>query len=185
MSLSGVLAWFEDNLRGGAARLELREPPTSAALTAFTAAVGPVARLGWSLHDGQDVPRKKKPTVQGEPAKAKLAWLPGGYRWYSIDESLSVSNSRFLRFTDWKPGQRIKRVAWAGDFRTGGAIWVEANATVVFRESEDYGPGRVLAQSLDHFFEQYLHRLNSKRITWDATRKAMVFGKKQLLYAFG
>lgn len=114
-----------------------------------------------------------------------MAWLPGGYRWYSIDESLAVSTSRFLRFADWKPGQPIKRVAWAGDFRTGGAIWVEGNATLVFRESEDYGPGRVLATSLEHFFEQYLHRLTTQRITWDATRKAMVFGKKQLLYAFG
>lgn len=185
MSLSGVLAWFEDNLRGGTARLELRDPPTSAALTAFTAAVGPVAHLGWSLHDGQHVPRKKKPTIQGEPAKAKLAWLPGGYRWYSIDEALAVSGSRFLRFTDWKPGQPLKRVAWAGDFRTGGALWVEPNATVVFRASEDYGPGRRLADSLEHFFEQYLARLTSGRVTWDATQKSMVFGKKQLLYAFG
>ncbi len=185
MSLSGVLAWFQDNIRGGTSRLDLRAPPSRKVLGEFKAAVGPVATAGWSLHDGQEVATKKKPTIQGEPAKAKMAWLPGGYRWYSIEESLQVSRSRFLRFADWKPGQPIKRVAWAGDYRTGGAIWVEANDAVVFRESEDYGPGRVLADSLDDFFAQYLERLDSGRVTWDAKRKTMVFGKKQLLYAFG
>jgi len=78
------------------------------------------------------VPRKKKPTIQGKPANAKMAWLPGGDRWRSIDESLTVSTSRFLRFADWKPAQPIKRVAWASDFRTGGPSWVEGNATLVF-----------------------------------------------------
>jgi len=43
----------------------------------------------------------------------------------------------------------------------------------------------VLATSFEHFFEQYPDRLTTQRITWDATRKTMVFGKKQLLYAFG
>jgi hypothetical protein len=178
--LAALLGWFDEHHRGGSAVLGLNPAPAPAALSAFADEVGPVATSGWSLHDGQARPTKQRPSIQGEPAKAKLSWLPGGYRWFSIAESRAESTSRFQRFTD---GQR--RVLWAGTNSFGAGLWVEADGTVVFRDREEYGPGRVLADDLEHFFTQYLERLNSGRVAYDAKQKAMVFGRKALLFAFG
>lgn len=191
MTVSVLLDALDARVRGGARpRLKLRSPDPQK-LAALSAEIGDLAMLGWGTHDGQDVPVKKQRTIQGEPAKPQMQWLPGDFRWLSIDEALDLATSRFQRFTDTKDTRgrdargRLVRLPWASTNSFGAGLWLElADGRLVFRDREDYGPGRPLARSLAHFFDQYLSSLEKERLRWDAKSKRVTFGRKALLYAF-
>jgi hypothetical protein len=191
MSVVALLDALDARVRGGARpKLNLR-PPAPDKLAALKAEIGDLATAGWGAHDGQDRPVKKRPTIQGEPAKPAMHWLPGDFRWLSIDEALDFATSRFQQFADSKgtlgrdARGRLVRVPWASTNSFGAGLWIElADGRLVFRDREDYGPGRTVARSLEHFFEQYLRSLEKDRLRWDAKSKRVTFGRKALVYAF-
>ncbi|MBL8920117.1 MAG: hypothetical protein JNJ54_14725 [Myxococcaceae bacterium] len=80
------------------------------------------------------------------------------------------------------------RVSWPSTNSFGAGLWIELTAPaagrVVFRDREDYGVGRGVARSLPHFFQQYVDSLQRERVTWDATKKRVTFGRKALVFAF-
>lgn len=161
-SVVALLDALDARVRGGArAKLNLRAPAPEK-LTALKAEIGDLAKAGWGAHDGQDRPVKKHPTIQGAPAKPAMHWLPGDFRWVGIDEALDLATSRFQRFADSR----------------------DRSGRLVFRDREDYGPGRTVASSLEHFFDQYLRSLEKDRLRWDAKSKRVTFGRKALLFAF-
>lgn len=188
-----VLDELDALVRGGARpKLKLRAPAPEK-LEALQPDLGALAKLGWGLHDGQDLPVKARPTRQGEPAKAAMHWLPGDFRWLSIDEAMDLATSRFQRFTDTKDTRgradgKLVRIPWASTNSFGAGLWIELSGKtpgeVVFRDREDYGAGRPLARDLTHFFQQYVVSLRSGRLSWDAKNKRVTFGRKALLYAF-
>lgn len=191
MTVTALLDALDARVRGGARpKLNLRAPDPEK-LVALRRDLGDLATLGWGTHDGQDRPVKKARTIQGEPAKPKMQWLPGDFRWLSIDEALDLATSRFQRFADTRDTRgrdargRLVRVPWASTNSFGAGLRLElSDGRLVFRDREDYGPGRLLARSLDHFFDQYLSLLEKERLRWDATSKRVTFGRKALLYAF-
>lgn len=189
MSALELLDALDEKVRGGArAKLNLL-PRSPKSLAAVAREIGDVAELGWGVHDGQALPVKARKTIQGEPAKPKLHWLPGDFRWLPIDEAFVLATSRFQRFADSKLGRdangKLVRIPWASTNSFGAGMWIElASGQVVFRDREDYGPGRPLARDLAHFFAQYTSLLNADRLTWDVKGKRISFGRKALLYAF-
>lgn len=191
MTITALLDALDVRVRGGARpKLNLRAPDPKK-LAALQTEIGDLATLGWGTHDGQDRPVKERPTIQGAPAKPAMEWLPGDFRWISIDEAVDLATSRFQRFADTKETAgrdargRLVRVPWASTNSFGAGLWLElGDGRLVFRDREDYGPGRPLARSLTHFFEQYLHALEKERLRWDAKAKRVTFGRKALLYAF-
>mgnify|MGYP001321343828 CR=1 FL=1 len=183
MSLAKLLGWFDENLVKGRARLELRGPAKAHDLAAVQAVTDvDLSAFGWSLHDGQSVPVKKRATIQGEPARLKIAWLPGAYRWLGAGEALAWTRSKYNQMTpaDYQSvPERPRRLPWAASslfFMSAICVELEGDdrGKVTFRANGNRTP-KVIAPSLDAFFESYLAQLEAGRIAFDARRKRMAF----------